>query len=89
MVAGDGGLGSAFVGEKIVVGNKNLLVTKLVGEGEYCYCTVEHFSSSQTSSNIEYCFHFESGGGKYERSHFGRLFFRFIFIQVDFRMSIL
>ena len=33
MPAGDGGLGSALVGEKIAVGHMNLSVTKLLGEG--------------------------------------------------------
>lgn len=34
MPAADGGLGTALVGEKITVGNQNLSVTKLLGEGK-------------------------------------------------------
>ena len=34
MPAGDGGLGTALVGEKISVGPMNLSVTKLLGEGK-------------------------------------------------------
>ena len=35
MSAGDGGLGSALVGERLVVGEKNLNVTQLLGEGRF------------------------------------------------------
>jgi hypothetical protein len=34
MPAADGGLGTALVGEKISMGNMNLSVTKLLGEGK-------------------------------------------------------
>lgn len=37
MPAGDGGLGTALVGEKISVGPMNLSVTKLLGEGGFSY----------------------------------------------------
>jgi len=35
MPVGDGGLGSALVGEKISVGQRSLHVTKLLGEGKW------------------------------------------------------
>lgn len=34
-MASDGGLGSALVGERLVVGTRTLHVSKLLGEGEY------------------------------------------------------
>ena len=34
MPAADGGLGTALVGEKIVVNGKSVAVTKLLGEGK-------------------------------------------------------
>lgn len=34
MPAGDGGLGAGLVGEKIAVGQRNLTVAKLLGEGK-------------------------------------------------------
>jgi len=37
MPAADGGLGTALVGEKISMGNLNLSVTKLLGEGGFSY----------------------------------------------------
>mmetsp|Transcript_29423 Transcript_29423/g.68589 ORF Transcript_29423/g.68589 Transcript_29423/m.68589 type:complete len:648 (+) Transcript_29423:249-2192(+) len=37
MPANDGGLGSALVGEKIVIGSKQVAVTKLLGEGGFSY----------------------------------------------------
>jgi len=37
MPIGDGGLGPAFVGERISVGHMNLSVTKLLGEGGFSY----------------------------------------------------
>lgn len=37
MPAHDGGLGSALVGEKIVIGSRQVAVTKLLGEGGFSY----------------------------------------------------
>jgi len=34
MPPADGGLGTALVGEKLTMGNLNLVVTKLLGEGK-------------------------------------------------------
>ncbi len=34
-MASDGGLGSALVGEKIVIGQRSLHVSRLLGEGKY------------------------------------------------------
>ena len=39
MPAQDGGLGSAFVGEKVIINTKHVLVTKLLGEGENFFLT--------------------------------------------------
>ena len=36
MPPADGGLGTALVGEKLAMGNMNLSVTKLLGEGKQC-----------------------------------------------------
>ena len=35
--SGDGGLGSALVGEKLMVNQRQVAVTKLLGEGTWVY----------------------------------------------------
>mmetsp|Transcript_3649 Transcript_3649/g.7835 ORF Transcript_3649/g.7835 Transcript_3649/m.7835 type:complete len:661 (-) Transcript_3649:102-2084(-) len=46
MPGADGGLGTAFIGEKIAMGNLNLSVTKLLGEGGFSYVyLVKHTDS--------------------------------------------
>jgi hypothetical protein len=40
MPTSDGGLGTALVGEKIVVNSRSVAVTKLLGEGKNCSVSV-------------------------------------------------
>lgn len=50
MPAADGGLGTALVGEKITVGNQNLSITKLLGEGGFSYVYLVKDTSLPSSS---------------------------------------
>ena len=52
MPAGDGGLGASLVGEKLLVGKRNLSVSKLLGEGEFPW-TVLPFVRLQPKSKLE------------------------------------
>eukprot|EP00522_Entomoneis_paludosa_P009048 CAMPEP_0172455152 /NCGR_PEP_ID=MMETSP1065-20121228/11915_1 /TAXON_ID=265537 /ORGANISM="Amphiprora paludosa, Strain CCMP125" /LENGTH=651 /DNA_ID=CAMNT_0013207609 /DNA_START=205 /DNA_END=2160 /DNA_ORIENTATION=+ len=69
MPAQDGGLGSALVGEKIVIGPRHVAVSKLLGEGGFSYVyLVKELADTAQGGSMNSTDHRASGSGKSSRS---------------------